>query len=197
MVLFGVNGAGKSTLLNILSTRFRPRKGSYTINGKEAWEDPEWSRNQLISIGHYSHLYGHLTPVENLQFFADLRDLQLSEAKIKEAVEAVGLKRFMRRPVRGFSAGMRKRVALARVLLASPSLLLLDEPYTALDVHGVQWLNGILADYLKQGGTMIMATHDPDRVAALSHIPMRMSEGKLIADTLNHGYSEEEELQVC
>ncbi|ABK45983.1 heme exporter protein CcmA [Magnetococcus marinus MC-1] len=197
LVLFGVNGAGKSTLLNILALRYRPKRGSYRLNGQEVWDNPDYSRSQIVTIAHHSHLYGHLTPVENLQFFSAMRDLERTDEQIKQCVRDVGLSRFLHRPVKGFSAGMRKRVALARVLLANPPLLLLDEPYSALDHQGVQWLNKILNAYIKEGGTLIIVTHDPDRVAALPYRALRVSKGLLLADTVDADFREEEEMQVC
>lgn len=182
VVLFGANGAGKSTLLYILATRYRPRAGRYQLNGVDVLEDGAGVRDNLIFVGHHTHLYGHLTPVENLGFFAALRGMEPDEATLRRAVKAVGLTRFADRPVMGFSAGMRKRAALARVLIARPPLLLLDEPYSALDAEGVDWLNGMMREYQEQGGTIVMATHDPERVASLTHRATRLKEGILIAD---------------
>ncbi|MBF0625430.1 MAG: heme ABC exporter ATP-binding protein CcmA [Magnetococcales bacterium] len=180
--LFGANGSGKSTLLGILATRYRPRRGRYLLDGREVTPDlGHWARSQLLFIGHATHLYGHLTPLENLRFFADLRGLRPTDRTLAETVAQVGLGAFARRPVRGFSAGMRKRLALSRVLLARPALLLLDEPYSALDGPGVEWLNGLLRDYLIGGGTLVMASHDPGRVAALPHRPFQLREGRLQA----------------
>ncbi len=171
VVLFGDNGSGKSTLLTLLSTRFTLQKGQYMLDGLDSSSHGDEFRNKLVFISHNSHLYGHLTPVENLLFFADLRQLNCSDDTIRKAIDTVGLARFADRPSRWFSAGMKKRLTLARVLIAKPTLLLLDEPYSALDAQGVTWLNTILVDFLKNGGMIIMASHDPQRVAALDHIP--------------------------
>ncbi|MEO5367761.1 MAG: heme ABC exporter ATP-binding protein CcmA [Magnetococcus sp. WYHC-3] len=181
ITLFGPNGAGKSTLLNILANRLRPRSGTLMLDGQDARLEPEAYRARLYYLSHHSHLYGHLTPVENLRFFADLHALTgLDDARFLDALERVGLKRFARRTVAGFSAGMRKRVALARVLLASPSLLLLDEPYSALDAQGVHWLNTFLQGYQAQGGSILMVTHDPERVAALDRHAWELRDGRLV-----------------
>ncbi|MBF0425568.1 MAG: heme ABC exporter ATP-binding protein CcmA [Magnetococcales bacterium] len=179
-VLFGANGSGKSTLLALLATRYRLRGGRYRLNGLDvSTTSGETIRRQLMLLGHYTHLYGHLNALENLQFFSDLRGLIPSMEQLRTAIAAVGLDGYAERPVRGFSAGMRKRLALARVQLAMPSLLLLDEPYSALDAAGVAWLNAMLIAYLGGGGTVIMASHDPERVAALPHIPYRLEGGRL------------------
>ncbi len=179
VVLFGGNGAGKSTLLSILATRLKPWKGTYRLNGRDALKDGEATRGELIFVGHHTHLYGHLTPVENLRFFADLRGVSHSVAHLLEVVEAVGLGRFAERPVAGFSAGMRKRLALARTILHPPRLLLLDEPHSALDRHGIDWLNGMLVDYLDAGGAVVMASHDAGRLTTVPHRVAWLHEGRL------------------
>lgn len=180
-VLFGDNGSGKSTLLTLLSTRFSLQKGEYTLDGLNSASDGDEMRSRLVFGSHNSHLYGHLTSVENLRFFTDLRGLDCSDAMLREAVDSVGLSAFADRPTRWFSAGMKKRLTLARVLLAKPDLLLLDEPYSALDVQGVTWLNKILSEFLVAGGMIVMASHDPQRVAALTHLPYRLIKGRLQA----------------
>ncbi|MBF0449094.1 MAG: heme ABC exporter ATP-binding protein CcmA [Magnetococcales bacterium] len=179
VVLFGDNGSGKSTLLTLLSTRFSLQKGGYTLNEMDSSEQGDEIRGKLVFISHNSHLYGHLTSLENLIFFADLRGLKQSEAQLRSAIDRVGLAPFADRPTRWFSAGMKKRLTLARVLIAQPDLLLLDEPYSALDVQGVDWLNNMLIEFLKQGGMIIMASHDPNRVAVLPHRPLRLHKGRL------------------
>ncbi|MBF0308273.1 MAG: heme ABC exporter ATP-binding protein CcmA [Magnetococcales bacterium] len=179
VVLFGANGSGKSTLLCILATLLKVQQGAYRLGKLEAPAQGDRIRDSLIFLGHRTHLYGHLTPVENLRFFADLRGESPTLAQVRAAVEQVGLGRFMDRTTARFSAGMRKRAALARVLLLKPPLLLLDEPYSALDSDGVNWLNALLSDYLKEGGMVVMASHEPERVACLYHRPMYLHLGHL------------------
>ncbi len=178
-VLLGANGCGKSTLLALLSTRFRVQKGVYQLAGLMVADHGEESRGRLLFVGHHTHLYGHLTPLENLLFFADLHGLRPGESTLRAAVAAVGLEKFVEQPVRWFSAGMKKRLALARLLVSRPDLLLLDEPYSALDVQGVTWLNEALRRFLQEGGVVVMASHDPERVAALPHRPFRLHQGQL------------------
>ncbi|MEO5364418.1 MAG: heme ABC exporter ATP-binding protein CcmA [Magnetococcus sp. DMHC-8] len=185
-VLLGANGSGKSTLLALLATRFRVQRGAYHLAGLVVAEHGEEVRRRLLFVGHHTHLYGHLTPLENLQFFADLHGLRPDGALLREAVGVAGLARHAEQPVRWFSAGMKKRLALARLLISRPDLLLLDEPYSALDAQGVSWLNALLHRFLQAGGVVVMASHDPERVAALSHRPLRLRGGRL------YGQGEEE-----
>ncbi|MBF0187809.1 MAG: heme ABC exporter ATP-binding protein CcmA [Magnetococcales bacterium] len=179
LALFGPNGAGKSTLLSVLSTRLRPHGGRFKLGGVNGLDNPELIRARTLFLGHSTGLYGHLTAVENLRFFSDLRGLEISDSTLRKSVTDVGLSRFADRPVGGFSAGMRKRVALGRLLIAQPSLLLLDEPYTALDAQGVDWLNTRIRIYLEGGGSVILVTHDPERVAALPHRQLRLENGTI------------------
>jgi heme exporter protein A len=181
-VLLGANGCGKSTLLSLLSTRLRVQRGSYHLAGLAVAGHGEEIRSRLLFVGHHTHLYGHLTPLENLLFFADLHGLRPSESLLRETVAAVGLEKFVEQPVRWFSAGMKKRLALARMLLSRPDLLLLDEPYSALDAQGVVWLNERLRLFLQEGGVVVMASHDPERVAALPHRPLRMQQGRFVEE---------------
>ncbi len=172
VALFGANGVGKSTLLAVLSTRYKVQRGTYRLDGLDVGQHGETVRGKLVYIGHDTHLYGHLSPMENLRFFSDLHGLNPDGETLLRTIVTVGLKKFAHQPTRWFSAGMKKRVALARVLLAKPKLLLLDEPYSALDAQGVAWLNDMLKNFLDQGGAMILATHDPERVAVLPHRPL-------------------------
>ncbi|MBF0191673.1 MAG: heme ABC exporter ATP-binding protein CcmA [Magnetococcales bacterium] len=179
VALYGANGSGKSTLLALLATLLTVRQGQYRLDGLDVTQHGNEARDKLLFVGHQTHLYGHLTPVENLLFFRDLRGLDLPESRLRQAIDTVGLAKAADKPVQWFSAGMRKRLALARMLLAHPRLLLLDEPYSALDIQGVHWLNAILTDYLRAGGALVMASHDPERVAALPHRPHHLARGVL------------------
>ncbi|MBF0096989.1 MAG: heme ABC exporter ATP-binding protein CcmA [Magnetococcales bacterium] len=179
VVLLGANGSGKSTLLALLATRLRVQQGSYHLVGLNVRAEAEEMRGRLLFVGHHTHLYGHLTPVENLLFFADLHQLSPSQEQLRQVVQTVGLEKFADQPVRWFSAGMRKRLALGRMLLSQPDLLLLDEPYSALDQQGVNWLNQVLRHFLSMGGMLVMASHDPERVAALPHRPLYLRRGQL------------------
>ncbi|MBF0125076.1 MAG: ATP-binding cassette domain-containing protein, partial [Magnetococcales bacterium] len=157
-----------------------PRSGSYRLCGLEAPSQSEELRHHLLYLGHHLHLYGHLTALENLLFFAELRALSVTKEQLLELLAAVDLRHCADRPARFFSAGMRKRLALVRVLLFHPTLWLLDEPYSALDHAGVVWLNQLLQTYLDRGGMVIMTTHDPDRVSGLPSRTLQLQNGLLL-----------------
>ncbi|HIJ85101.1 MAG: heme exporter protein CcmA [Magnetococcales bacterium] len=178
-VLYGANGSGKSTLLSLLATRLRIQQGHCHIDDLDIKIHGEAARKRTLFIGHHSHLYGHLSPLENLIFFRDIYQLDVGREELIEAIAKVGLAPFIHQPVRWFSAGMKKRLSLARILAGRPAVLLLDEPYSALDHEGVRWLNGVIDTFQKQGGLVVLASHDPERVAALNHTPWRLDGGVL------------------
>ncbi|MGN7610661.1 heme ABC exporter ATP-binding protein CcmA [Magnetococcales bacterium HHB-1] len=182
VVLFGANGSGKSTLLSILNTHYRLREGRYLFQGEPVENDLQRVREQLLFVGHQTGFYGHLSPRENYRFFQSVHGLTLEDHIIEESVKTLGLYRFIDRPVGRFSAGMRKKLALGRILLFSPKLLLLDEPYSALDYRAVDWLNEMITRFLKQGGTVIMVSHTPEKIATLPHTAYTLKKGRITPD---------------
>jgi heme exporter protein A len=135
--IFGANGAGKTTLLNILATLTRPSSGRVMIAGYDAVADAQKIRPLLGVLGHRTYLYGDLTASENLQFYGRLFGLPNGDQRSRELLHSVGLDPDSQQRVRTFSRGMQQRLAIARVLLHDPELLLLDEPYTGLVVGRV------------------------------------------------------------
>ena len=117
IALLGPNGSGKSTLLRILSTLLQPTRGKGTLWGNDLATDRQKIRSQLHWLGHDFNLYKNLTALENLRLFYQLRGETHSLQIMKEAMAAVGLPHRENDPVGAFSAGMRKRLALARILL--------------------------------------------------------------------------------
>ncbi|MBF0110733.1 MAG: heme ABC exporter ATP-binding protein CcmA [Magnetococcales bacterium] len=178
-VLYGANGSGKSTLLSLIATRLRIQKGHCRLDTIDLGREGETARRHLIFVGHHSHLYSHLSPTENLLFFRDLHQITATNDTLAEAISQAGLAPFRHQPIRWFSAGMKKRLSLARILMFQPRLLLLDEPYSALDHEGIVWLNTLIDSFQQRGGIVVMASHDPARVAALRHTPWRLEGGRL------------------
>jgi heme exporter protein A len=117
-------------------------------------------RRRLGFLGHESFLYLDLTPVENLTFYGRAYTVPDVQTRIVTVLQQVGLQQWGNTPVRTFSRGMEQRLALARVLLHEPDLLLLDEPYTGLDAQGVAMLQSALVQMKAQGKTIILTTHD-------------------------------------
>jgi heme exporter protein A len=166
--LFGPNGAGKTTLLRILATLQAPSGGQFTIFGQDGVAEKDSVRAILLFIAHGSHLYEELSATENLQFSLALRGQKPEPSQLKRALDQTGIGAYGNLKIRQFSAGMKKRLALAKAILAQPKLLLLDEPYNALDDGGVCITNQLIQDTMKRGGTVIMTTHDRTKAAQIA-----------------------------
>lgn len=160
VALFGVNGAGKTTLLRILSGGLKPTTGSLAIDGVDPRHAPDEARGRIGLLSHHTLLYDDLSARENLEFFGSLHGLPDPASRANEMLAEVGLEDRADEPVRGFSRGMQQRVALARALLHAPSLLLLDEPSSGLDVRSSTRLRAALRDAAGRGATWVLATHD-------------------------------------
>jgi heme exporter protein A len=159
----GPNGSGKSTLLRIIAGLLAASEGtvSVTVNGRE--QSPGDRRNYLGYVSPDLTLYRELTAAENLQFFARLRGVSLTREDLIERLTQVGLKGRGRDLVGTYSSGMRQRLKYAFALLASPPILLLDEPTANLDVSGIAIVEAIVASQRTRsgGGLTIIATNEP------------------------------------
>jgi heme exporter protein A len=178
--IFGANGAGKSTLLKILATLTRPSAGTVTIAGYDVVREAEKVRPLLGVLGHRTFLYGDLTAQENLQFYGRLFGVDSTQSHIKDLLQLVGLEAQARQRVRTYSRGMQQRLAIARVLLHRPPLLLLDEPYTGLDPHAVVRLQEVLSDLRRAKRTIILSTHDLQRGFLVCDEIVMQSRGKIV-----------------
>lgn len=157
LALLGRNGAGKTTLLKLLAGLARPAKGCVTILGRAPRDAA--ARARLGVLGHGIAVYDELSALENLVLFGRLYGLAEPRRAALEWLERTGLAHVRDSPVREFSRGMRQRLALARALLHDPDVLLLDEPFTALDDRAIGALQALLRDALAQGRTIVMSTH--------------------------------------
>ena len=156
LALLGRNGAGKTTLLDMLAGVSTPSMGTIEISGSDDAID---RRRKVGILGHGQWLYDDLTATENLNFFAHMYDVPNAAPKIKEWLEEAGLARFHRTVIGEFSRGMRQRVAVARAFLHDPEILLLDEPWTALDDRAVEFLSTKILDAQKIGCTIVVCSH--------------------------------------
>lgn len=154
----GPNGSGKTSLLRLLSGLMQPTGGEVRLNGRTLESQRDELARNLLWIGHAAGIKGLLTPEENLTWLCALHQPATREA-IWQALEAVGLRGFEDVPCHTLSAGQQRRVALARLYLAPPPLWILDEPFTALDKHGVAQLERHLATHCEQGGMVVLTTH--------------------------------------
>lgn len=156
--LRGRNGRGKTTLLRLLAGLSTPAEGEIHVAGQPR-RGSEW-RAELLYIAHANALKDDLNALEALAFIAQLRGPAIDTARLRGALQRLGVAHCARLPVRGLSQGQRRRVALARLaLVPAPRLWLLDEPFDALDDDGIGTLNGLLADHAAAGGTALLTSH--------------------------------------
>jgi len=154
----GPNGAGKTTLLRILAGLMRPTAGEVRLADGRTPRDPA-ARRRVGLLSHQSFLYDDLTPRENLRFTGRLYGLADAAERTARALEAAGLSARADDPVRQLSRGMVQRVAIARALLHDPEILLLDEPFTGLDVPSAARLRALLAAQRAAGRGLVIVTH--------------------------------------
>jgi heme exporter protein A len=160
LALFGPNGAGKTTLMRIVASLTRPTGGTVRVRGEDLGKAATSLRRHIGLISHNPLLYGDLTPDENLRFFSRMYDLPDSTARIDAVLEQVGLAARRRDAVRTFSRGMVQRLAIARAILHDPSIMLLDEPYTGLDLQAADMLRSVLQELAASNRTVILTTHN-------------------------------------
>jgi heme exporter protein A len=198
VAVLGANGAGKTTLLKVLATLVRPTRGRVIVAGRDSTKEPELVRREIGLVAHSSYVYEDLTAAENLTFWATLAGLRASAVERAGALATVELERAADSRVRTFSAGMKRRLSLARFVLARPRVLLLDEPFTGLDQRGKKWLEEHLASFKSGGGAIVMTTHSfgrelavADRIAILAGgaIALDTPRGALSADDVHRLYA--------
>jgi ABC-type multidrug transport system ATPase subunit len=157
VALLGRNGAGKTTLLRIVAGLSKASEGSVHIRGASVREQA--TRRRIGVLGHGISLYDELSATENLVLFAKLYGLAEPEKTALAWLERTGLDRVRDGLVREFSRGMRQRLAVARAFMHEPEVLLLDEPFTALDDRAIAVLQSLLAEAHAAGRTIVLSTH--------------------------------------
>jgi ABC-type multidrug transport system ATPase subunit len=179
-VILGPNGAGKSTLLRNLAGLTRPSFGAMTILGRS---DVSAVRSRIGYLGHDSMLYDELTAMENLRYSASLYQYELLPAgrwTPEESLNMVGLDPNLDRTVGQFSQGMRQRASLARVLMAKPDLLLLDEPFSNVDLASSSQMLHVLDQLRTTGNTILLTTHQPDLARPIADCFCTMEAGTIV-----------------
>lgn len=166
VMIAGPNGAGKSTLLRVLATAIRPHRGRARILGFDVVRDREEVRRATALLSHFSYHYEALSVRQNMRVCAQHLGVELE--RIPLLLERVGLASRGRDAVSTLSAGMRKRLSIARLLMQQPNVALLDEPYSELDPEGFTLIDGIVDHLKSHGSTVVIATHQIDRVRAYS-----------------------------
>jgi heme exporter protein A len=176
-VLLGPNGAGKTTLLRILATLSRPTAGQVRVAGWPLPSGAAEARQRLGVVLHHPLLYGDLTAEENLRFYARLYGLDRPAERIEEELIQAGLTARRHDLVRTYSRGMQQRLAIARASLHGPSVWLLDEPYTGLDLAASDRLDERLRAAARRGSAVLMTTHDLARGLPLADRVLILARG--------------------
>jgi heme ABC exporter ATP-binding subunit CcmA len=175
-VLLGENGAGKSTLLRIFAGLLRASYGTVTVLGTS----PQEARDRIGYMSHAPMLYDEYTAGENLEYFADLYRERPCLAP-ETALRSVGLDPALSRPVGQYSQGMRQRASLARVLLSQPELLLLDEPFSNMDIGSARQMLALLGGIKVEGRTIVLTTHQRELAEPLADSLITLTAGSLSA----------------
>ena len=152
----GCNGSGKTTLLRLLTTAIKPTSGRIFYQGKKLSDCRYEYCSNIIFIGHQIALKERLTPVENLNW---LSPIGLSQDSINRALDLVGLRDFETAPSWSLSAGQKRRVALARLIVSNAKIWFLDEPFTAIDTQGIGLMRQLIDDHVSKGGAVVFSTH--------------------------------------
>lgn len=159
VALLGANGAGKTTLLRILAGLAEPDGGQVRIAGQDMMRDAQQARRAVGFVTHQPYLYDDLTVMENLLFFARMYGVKQRHERARALLERMGLLKRANERASALSRGQTQRLALARALLHSPRILLLDEPDTGLDEEGIALLEAILNEQIQTGGAVLFTTH--------------------------------------
>src|SRR5436190_19959488 len=184
LVVAGRNGSGKSTLFRTLATAIRPDRGSATVLGFDLVRDRYDVRKAIALLSHYTYLYESLTARENLTVAARFLGVDgpstSLRAGIDDALARVNLAARADDPVATFSAGMRKRLSFARVLIQAPKIALLDEPYGQLDPEGFLLVDEVVRQLKARGTTVLMATHQVERGKGLADAMLCLEAGRVV-----------------
>lgn len=159
MLIEGRNGCGKTTLLRTLAMLRQPDEGKIMWNDKPIDKLAEEYRQHLVWMGHHNALKGDLTALENLQVATSLNNIDCSEDNLWASLKEIGLYGYEDLPTRVLSQGQKRRASLAFLLLTKAKLWVLDEPFSALDLKAVDFLQSIIRKHIENDGMVILTTH--------------------------------------
>lgn len=182
--VLGPNGAGKTTTIRMLGTLLRPDGGSAKIFGHDVVKESHIVRQLIGLTGQYASVDESLSANENLMIFSRLLGLGRTEAKRKtaELLEEFGLTEAAKRPIKGFSGGMRRRLDLAASLIAQPPLIFLDEPTTGLDPRTRAQMWNTIRQLVKTGSTVLLTTQYLDEADQLADRVAVIDQGHVVAE---------------
>jgi heme exporter protein A len=178
LLLTGHNGSGKTTLLRMIATATFPTAGRIVLFGRETREHREALRHEVALISHASFLYEDLSAAQNLTLVAKFLAMDNQKALVASLLARVGLTSRADSPVRQFSAGMRKRLSIARLLMKKPRLALFDEPFGELDPAGIKQMEDLLRELSAGGTTIVLATHLVEQGLSLTQERLHLEQGR-------------------
>jgi len=181
LCLQGSNGSGKTTLLRVLSSKLRPSKGEGFVLGHSLKKQADEVRKHIAYLSVLGGSYPNLTAQENLEMAAKFYGYKSTDAKeqSKFLLDKVDLSSATNKLVRTFSSGMKKRLGIARVLLADAPIWLLDEPYAALDASGRDMIDELLSEAVSSNKTVVLASHELARVKEFVDVTLLVDQGRL------------------
>ena len=177
--ILGENGAGKTTLLRALAGLAQPTRGEISIFGKS----PREACRDIGYMAHPSLLYDEMSGMENLRYFASLYGIADNNIRCEDVIRSVGLDPDLTRAVGQYSQGMRQRMSLARAILHDPRVLLLDEPFSNVDVHSAQAMVGLLKGMRDAGKTVFVITHQAALLEGVADEFVWMQAGQIVDRT--------------
>jgi heme exporter protein A len=179
-VVTGANGAGKTSLLRLLAGLVTLTSGSGAVAGVDLKGDLRELRRRVGWLGHEGSFYDDLSASENLTFAA--KALARPTSEVANVLERVGLASRATTSAKQLSAGQRRRLGLAWLLLRRPALWLLDEPYASLDDEGRTFFDHLIGDVVASGATVVVSAHDPLRSSSLAPRTITLAGGLVVAD---------------
>ncbi len=197
VVIFGPNGAGKTTLIKTIATLTQPTKGIVSIEGREAHKHSVDVRRSIGLVSHDTFLYDSLTAEENLLFYGRMFgvDEELLKNRVNQLISDSGLDMRMRDRVATFSKGMKQRLSIARALIHSPCVLLLDEPYSGLDPEATEIFNNfVIRD--KDIRVKIMASHNIENGFKLCTRAVIVQNGKIVFNRQKSDIGDAEDFEL-
>jgi sodium transport system ATP-binding protein len=181
--LIGQNGAGKTTLLKLLSCLIEPTSGTARVNGLDTVKDSKLVRKSIgLLLGSDPNLYNRLTSYENIEYFAELNGMDKPDIKtaIEDLAHELNFTEYLYRRTENFSRGMKQKICFARSVIHNPSLILLDEPSSGLDVSGIKEVSSFVKKYKELGKTFIVSSHNMNEIEELCNKVIIMNKGKII-----------------
>lgn len=175
--LRGRNGSGKTVLMKCICGFMRPTEGSVSVNGKVIHKDMDFLPSAGIIIEEPG-FFPNYSGFKNLKILAGIQN-RITDDKIRQMMELVGLDSTMKKPVGKYSLGMRQRLGIAQAMMEDPEILILDEPTNGLDEDGVEWFRQFIMEQKEKGKLILLASHSREDIEMLSDEVYYMEKGIL------------------